>query len=183
VEAPVIGLIGRFHPMKDHATFIQAAGLLHKLRPNVHFLCCGEDVTWQNEALADRIRQADLCDRFHLLGQRRDIPQIAAALTIGTLCSLYGEGFPNVIGEAMACGVPCVVTDVGDSVMIVGDTGRVVPLRAPEALSDAWKHLLDLSVEESRCIALAARERVETHFALPTVVGRYQQLYKDMSRA
>jgi len=182
-DAPLIGLIGRFHPMKDHATFIQAAALLHRLRPDVHFVCCGEDVTWQNTALADRIRQADLCDRFHLLGQRRDIPQVAAALTIGTLCSLYGEGFPNVIGEAMACGVPCVVTDVGDSVMIVGDTGRVVPLRAPESLSEAWKHLLDLSSDERERTSLAARARVETHFALPAVVGRYQQLYKDMSRA
>ena len=181
--APLIGLIGRFHPMKDHATFVQAAALLHPLRPDVHFLCCGEDVTWQNATLADRIRERGLCDRFHLLGQRRDIPQIAAALTLGTLCSLYGEGFPNVVGEAMACGVPCVVTDVGDSVMIVGETGRVVPLRAPAALSEAWKHLLELDPAEQQRIAMAARERVETHFALPSVVGRYQQLYKDMSRA
>jgi glycosyltransferase involved in cell wall biosynthesis len=182
-DAPLIGLIGRFHPMKDHATFVQAAALLHALRPEVHFVCCGEDITWQNDVLADAIKRVDLCDRFHLLGQRRDIPQIAAALTIGTLCSLYGEGFPNVIGEAMACGVPCVVTDVGDSVYIIGKTGRVVPLRSPEALCAAWQEILDLSPEAAQRSALAARARVEAHFALGTVVGRYQKLYKDMSSA
>ncbi len=182
-DAPLIGLIGRFHPMKDHATFVQAAALLHKRRPDAHFLCCGEDVTWQNDALAHAIRQADLCDSFHLLGQRRDIPQIAAALTVCTLCSLYGEGFPNVLGEAMACGVPCVVTDVGDSVFIVGETGRVVPLRAPEALAQAWEGLLSRPLEAVQQGAMAARERVETRFALDAVVERYQELYKDMSRA
>jgi glycosyltransferase involved in cell wall biosynthesis len=182
-EAPLIGLIGRFHPMKDHATFVQAAALLHRQRPEVHFLCCGEDVTWRNASLADPIRQAKLCERFHLLGQRGDMPRIAAALTIGTLCSLYGEGFPNVIGEAMACGVPCVVTEVGDSAAIVGDTGLVVPLRSPDALAEAWNRLLSLSSEAAQRSALAARNRVETLFALDAVVGRYQELYKDMSRA
>lgn len=182
-EAPLIGLIGRYHPMKDHATFVQAAALLHRARPDVHFLCCGEDVVWQTETLAAPIRQADLCDRFHLLGQRGDMPQIAAALNIGTLCSLYGEGFPNVIGEAMACGVPCVVTDVGDSVYIIGETGRVIPPRSPEALAATWESLLSRSPVEVQRGAIAARERVETHFALDAVVGRYQALYKDMSRA
>jgi glycosyltransferase involved in cell wall biosynthesis len=182
-RAPLIGLIGRFHPMKDHATFIQAAIRLHAQRPDVHFLCCGEEVTWQNEALAEPIRRADMCDRFHLLGQRGDMPQIAAALTIGTLCSLYGEGFPNVIGEAMACGVPCVVTDVGDSVAIIGETGRVIPSRAPEALAEAWNSLLSLAPDDATRLSLAARERVETLFALDAVVGRYQQLYKELSRA
>ncbi len=182
-DAPLIGLIGRFHPMKDHATFIQAAALLHRQRPDVHFLCCGEEITWQNEALASRIREANLSDRFHLLGQRGDMPQIAAALSIGTLCSLYGEGFPNVIGEAMACGVPCVVTDVGDSATIIGETGRVVPLRAPEALSAAWKNLLDRAPAAVERGAVAARQRVETLFALDAVVGRYQQMYKELIRA
>jgi glycosyltransferase involved in cell wall biosynthesis len=183
VDAPLIGLIGRFHPMKDHATFIQAAALLHRLRPDVHFLCCGEEITWQNEALASRIREANLSDRFHLLGQRSDMPQIAAALSIGTLCSLYGEGFPNVIGEAMACGIPCVVTDVGDSASIIGETGVVVPLRAPDALSAAWDSLLSRAPADVERGAVAARHRVETLFALDAVVGRYQQLYKDMIRA
>ena len=179
-DTPLIGLIGRFHPMKDHATFVQAAGLLHRQRPDVHFVCCGEDITWQNEALAGAIRQEHLTNRFHLLGQRTDMPQIAAALNIGTLCSLYGEGFPNVIGEAMACGVPCVVTDVGDSVTIIGETGRVIPLRAPEALAEAWGSLLGRSPEAVHLDALAARNRVETLFALNAVVGRYQELYREI---
>ena len=83
----------------------------------------------------------------------------------------------------MACGVPCVVTDVGDSVYIIGETGCVVPMRDPEALSKAWTDLLSRPAEEVKRNALAARERVETHFALDAVVGRYQKLYKDMSSA
>lgn len=180
-DAPLIGLIGRYHPMKDHANFIQAAALLHHRRPDVHFLCCGEGVVPDNAELSRPIRQAELCGQFHLLGQRSDMPRIAAALNIGTLCSLYGEGFPNVIGEAMACGVPCVVTDVGDSVYIVGDTGRVIPQRDPKRLAAAWESLLNRSPEEVQQGARAARERVETHFALDAVVGRYQALYREMS--
>ena len=83
----------------------------------------------------------------------------------------------------MASGVPCVVTDVGDSVAIVGDTGRVVPMRAPEALAEAWNSLLSLPPDAVQRGAIAARDRVQTHFALDAVVGRYQKLYKDMSRA
>ena len=117
-DAPLIGLVGRFDPQKDHRTFVQAAALLLRERPDVHFLLCGDDVTWDNRQLARWIREAGISDRCHLLGHRDDVPRIMAALDIAASSSV-GESFANVIVEAMSCGVPCVVTDVGDSALIV----------------------------------------------------------------
>jgi glycosyltransferase involved in cell wall biosynthesis len=181
-EAPLIGLVGRFNPQKDHRTFVKAAARLHAHLPQVHFLLCGQDVTWDNAPLRRWITAADLPDRCHLLGERDDIPRLTAALDIATTASAYGEGFPNVIGEAMACGVPCVVTDVGDSAHIVGDTGRVVLARDPRALADAWRELVGLGPEDRVQLGLAARRRVEEHFSLPVIVTRYQRLYEELAQ-
>lgn len=181
-EAPLIGLVGRFDAQKDHCTFVKAAARLHANLPEVHFLLCGQEITWDNAQLRRWITAADLPDRYHLLGTRDDIPRLTAALDIATTTSAYGEGFPNVIGEAMTCGVPCVVTDVGDSARIVDDTGRVVPPRDPRALADAWRALLALGPEGRTQLGLAARRRVEQHFSLPVIVDRYQRLYEELAR-
>jgi glycosyltransferase involved in cell wall biosynthesis len=99
------------------------------------------------------------------------------ALDIGTLSSSYGEAFPLVIGEAMACGIPCVVTDVGDCGYLVGDTGRVVPSRDPVALARAWDELIDLGPSGRVRLGQAARARIEALFSLPHVVAEYRALY------
>lgn len=137
-------------------------------------------MTWQNPDLARQLRGTDLCENFHLLGPRTDIPRLTAALDIATLSSRSGEGFPNVVGEAMACGVPCVVTDVGDSGYIVGDTGIVVLPRAPVALQAGWERLLALSPEDRAQLGEQARLRVQTEFSLDTIVTRYEQFFKEM---
>src|SRR5262249_9583363 len=116
----------------------------------------------------------------HLLGLRKDIPRLSAALDIASLCSSYGEAFPNVIGEAMACGVPCVVTDVGDSAFIVGDTGRVVSSKDPSALAAAWWELLQMGPDERRRLGEAARLRIQEHFDLLAITSRYETLYRNM---
>ena len=129
-ELSLIGLIARYDPMKDHGTFLRAAGLLSKTRPDAHFVLVGQAVDRQNAALTTIVAQESIQDRVHLLGERNDVPRIMQALDVVTPSS-YGEGFPNVIGEAMACGAVCVVTDAGDSRRIVGETGIVVPPRDP----------------------------------------------------
>ena len=86
-----------------------------------------------------------------------------------------------VIGEAMACGTPCVVTDVGDCAMIVGQTGIVVPPRDPAALAEGWRKLIDAGPEARRLLGRAARRRVESHFALPSTVERYQAIYEELA--
>lgn len=178
----LIGMMGRFHAMKDHRNLIQAAALLHLTRPDVHFVCAGADVNWQNTELLRWIRAADLCANFHLLGPRTDIPALTAGLDIATLSSQYGEGFPNVIGEAMACGVPCVVTNVGDAAYIVGETGFIVPPRSPVALRSGWERALALSPECRRDLGAQARQRVQTEFSLDMVICRYEQFFREMGR-
>jgi glycosyltransferase involved in cell wall biosynthesis len=102
------------------------------------------------------------------------------ALDIATLSSAWGEAFPLVIGEAMACGVPCVVTDVGDSAYLVGDTGRVVRPRDPEELAAGWEALVELGPDGRRLLGGAARARIEQHFSLPRIAAEYASLYRRM---
>jgi len=182
-ESPLIGLVARFDPQKDHHNFVQAALIFHAVVPETHFLLCGDGITWDNPKLAGWIEAAGLFNCFHLLGRRDDIPHLVPALDIASTASHYGEGFPQVIGEAMACGVPCVVTDVGDSAIIVGETGIVVPAKDPQALADGWSHLLlELSREERLQLGLAARQRVIDTYSLETIVRQYEDLYMSVAR-
>lgn len=179
-ETPLIGLVARFHPQKDHRNFLQAAARLKLERPDVHFVLCGDGVTWENAELAAWVAETDLKENIHLLGRRSDTPQVNAALDIATLSSAYAEGFPNVLGEAMACEVPCVVTDIGDSSLIVGETGITVPPRDSEALANAWLSLLQLPAAQRRTLGQLARRRVEEKFSLRSIVERYEKLYADL---
>lgn len=178
-DTNLIGLICRYHPMKDHANFLQAAALLTKNYPNVYFLLVGTEVNEENQSLYQLIKELGIVDRVHLLGERRDIPRLMAALDIASSSSAYGEAFPLVVGEAMSCGVPCVVTNVGDSGWIVGDTGRVVSPKNSEALANAWKELIGLGAEGREALGRAARERIIECFALESVVAQYEKLYEN----
>lgn len=177
----MIGLIARFDPQKDHRNFLEAAARLHARVPDVHFLLCGDGITEDNTELLDWIEEAGLRQRCHLLGHREDVPRLVAALDIASSSSSYGEGFPNVVGEAMSCGVPCVVTDVGDSALIVGDTGKVVPPRDPDALASAWHELISIGENARRQLGDAARARIKYNFSLPVIASRYQKLFLEMS--
>lgn len=177
----VVGLVARFDPMKDHRTFVRAAALLSARLPGARFILCGPDMTWDNQPLAAWIREAGLQDRFSLLGPRGDVPRVTCAFDLATSSSRSGEGFPNVIGEAMACGVPCVVTDVGDAGLLVGDTGRVVPPEDAGALASAWHDVLMVAPEERAAAGAAARNRVAEHFSLPSIAERYAELYRELA--
>jgi glycosyltransferase involved in cell wall biosynthesis len=179
--ALLIGLVARFDPLKDHATFLRAAGLLGQLCEEPHFVLIGRGITSTNTALRERVEASGVGHRVHLLGERVDIPRLTAALDVAT-CSSYGESFPNIIGEAMACAVPCVVTDVGDAAQIVGDTGRVVPPREPPALAVAWRELIELGPEGRRELGRRARARVEERYSLDSVVRQYEALYERLAR-
>ncbi|GBE45166.1 putative glycosyltransferase EpsF [bacterium BMS3Bbin11] len=174
----LVGLVARFHPQKDHRNFIQAAELIRKNCSSVQFILCGNNVDNENIHLKKWIKQAELEDCFHLLGVRRDVSRLVAAMDVAVSSSLGGEGFPNVIGEAMACSVPCVVTDVGDSALIVGDTGRVVPAKDSEALATAIIQLLEASPELREELGKQARLRVENNYSLESVVKKYEAVYR-----
>ncbi len=118
---------------------------------------------------------------FHLLGLRTDIPRLTAALDIAVSSSAFGEGFSNSIGEAMACGIPCVVTDVGDAKYIVGDTGRIVPAREPQTLGSELIKLIEKPYEERVKIGAAARKRIEENFDINIIAHQYEELYLEVA--
>ena len=176
--SPLIGYVARFDPMKDHPTFLDAACSLLQERRDVHFVMVGRDIDWRNRGLTTRIPKTS-SNNFHLLGERVDVVEITAGLDIA--CSVSsGEGFSNVIGEAMACGTPCVVTDVGDSAFIVGETGFVVKPRDSEGLAGAWRKLLDLGRDRRSELGKAARKRIQEHFDISKIVERYEALYSSL---
>jgi glycosyltransferase involved in cell wall biosynthesis len=181
-DAFLIGTVARFHPMKDHATFLKAAGLLAQKKPGVQFLLAGEGVDLQNAALRDLLFQNGLTHNAHLLGERKDVSRLLAAMDVLTMSSAWGEGFPNIVGEAMASGVPCVVTDVGDAARIIGETGIAIPSRDPITMVKAWESLLSMSLEVRAQRGAAARHRIEEKYALHGMIKNYENLYVEASK-
>jgi glycosyltransferase involved in cell wall biosynthesis len=174
----LIGMVARNHPQKDPGNLIKATALLAGRGADVHVVIVGPDFDTGNAAIMNAIGRTGIGHRISLLGERHDIPDVIAGLDIATLPSAWGEGFPNVLGEAMACGVPCVTTDIGDSAWIVGRTGIVVPPCDPEALADGLGRLVGLGGEGRRQLGADARARVIEHFEVDDIVGRYQGLYE-----
>ena len=173
----LIGIVARYHPVKDHHSFFQAASLLGLRYPDVHFIAAGNGVDPGNLSLSTALDPA-IKSRVHLLGDRSDIADITAALDIATCCSL-AEGMANCIGEAMSCGVPCVVTDVGDSALLVGETGITVPPACPSALALAWQRLLE-NEEMRREKGKAARNRIINHYGIARFRENYWKLYQTL---
>ena len=178
----MVGLVARFDPQKDHQNFIQAAGLIRKNNPSVHFILCGDDITKENLQLMQWIKQAEVEECIHLLGIRKDVSRLVASMDVAVSSSL-GEGFPNVVGEAMACAVPCVVTDVGDSALIVGDTGRVVAAKDSEALATSVIELLQASPEFRKELGKQARLRVKNNYSLDSAVKKFEAVYRGIADA
>src|SRR5262249_20859331 len=135
---------------------------------------------WNNEFLRSQILDLGIAERIHLLGERYDMPRLTAALDIACSSSSCGEGFPNVIGEAMSCGVPCVVTDISESPAIVGNSGRIVAPKDPEGLARAWKDLVDLGPTLRSELGMRARSRVIHCFSITSVVQQYESLYESV---
>lgn len=176
----LVGMVGRFDPQKDHANLIKALSILK--RKGYPFVCLlvGKSLVLENDAIAKQIAANGLGEHVRLLGQRTDIPGVMNALDVHVLSS-YGEAFPNVLPEAMACGTPCVTTHVGDAALIVGDTGWVVPARDPEALADAllsaYREILDQPLKWA-LRKVAARDRVAAHFSIEQMVESYHRVWR-----
>ncbi len=174
----LIGLIARYHPMKDHGNFLRAAARLAASRPEAQFLLTGTGVDSDNAELRGMAESLGLSGRIGLLGERGDVADLMTALDILCVSSSHGEAFPMVVGESMASGVPCAVTDVGDAAWMVGDTGRVAPTRDAEALAAALAELVDLGAEGRRALGIDARQRIRDEFSLERSVAAYQSVYE-----
>ena len=167
----LIGLIARLDPIKDHTVFLQAAALLARERKDVRFVCVGSGPKSYETMLQKLAGNLNLGDLLIWAGDRQDMQVVYNGLDMLVLSS-YGEGFPNVLGEAMACGVPCVVTDVGDTALIVGDTGQVVPSKNPVALKDGMIRMLTKIGKEKRALSKRSRDRIVNEFSVAIMVNR-----------
>jgi glycosyltransferase involved in cell wall biosynthesis len=174
-EARLVGLVARYHPHKDHATFLRAAARVRERCPDAQFVLCGQDVSWDNAELAGLVDSLSLRPAVHLLGRRDDVERVDPALDVACLSSAT-ESFPNVLGEAMACAVPCVATDCGEVRELLGDTGRVVPVRDPAALAGALVEILELEPRAREALGAAARERVKATYDIREVARRFAEV-------
>jgi len=178
-EHVVIGTLGRFNPDKDHANFVRAAGLLAREHAQLRFLMVGRGLDPANMELARWIADTGKADCFVLLGERADVAVCLATMDIFCLSSRT-EGFPNVVGEAMSMGVPCVVTDVGDADMLVADTGIVVPRNDSRRLAQALEQMLRLGADGYRRLGLEAKQRIQSEFTIARARERFESIYQRL---
>lgn len=180
-DAIIVGHVGRWNPNKDYVTLLRAARQVIDFRRDVHFALVGDGIVVGNPELAAILSAEGLSsDRVHLLGRRGDVPDLMAGFDV--LCqSSLSEAFPSVLGEAMACGVPCAATDVGDSGIIIGDAGKVVPPRTPRALAEAVLALLSLDPSAKHQLAIQARASIAERYGLDSVVSRYLEVYRHLT--
>ena len=181
IDTFIIGYVGRYHPQKDIKNLIESLALLNK-EVSFNAILVGQNLDNNNQELVNIINKSKLDDLVHLVGQKDDIPRFMNGIDLFVLSSRFGEAFPNVLNEAMACGTPCVTTNVGDSAVIVGDTGWVVPPNNPESLSNAITsamqekksdHIL-WSQREINC-----KERIIKNFSLERMVNNYFNVWTD----
>lgn len=182
-DAPTVALIARYHPMKDHATFLAAMHGVATALPALRVVLAGRGVDGSNAELRALIAEQHLEGHVSLLGEVADPAGVLAAVDVAVSSSSYGEGFPNVIAESMACGTAVVATDVGDSARILDRFGAVVPPRDPRALSTAVVDMLRRPRAERAGVGQLARQRVLEHFSLAAVVQRYEDLYMELTAA
>ncbi|MFQ6016723.1 MAG: glycosyltransferase [Kiloniellaceae bacterium] len=180
-EHLLIGLVARYDPLKDQENFLRAATIYRRHNAAARFIMGGDGIDDGNARLTCLIRELGIADRVHLLGERSDIPVLTAGFDIAT-CASCGEGFPNVVGEAMACAVPCAATDVGDTAIILAGTGRVVPPKNPAALAAAWAELAALGPEGRRDLGRRARESVVDRYSIGAVAASYQDFYASLCK-
>jgi glycosyltransferase involved in cell wall biosynthesis len=174
-----IGHVARLDPVKDHFTFLKAAEILSEKHNNVKFLCVGDGPDDYKNQLVDFSRSLCLSEKLFWAGARQDMVSIYNAFDL-VLLSSSSEGFPNVVGEAMACGVPCVVTNVGDTAWIVGDTGVVVSSQDPIALAQGVEDLMGKLESNKMAISLTSRERICMNFGLSTMIQQTADLLEGV---
>jgi len=177
-KIPIIGTVARYDPQKDHLNLLKALSIIRS--KNINFLCIlvGQNINKNNINLISDIKRLNLSNHIKLLGQNDNILQVMNGLDILVQSSSYGEGFPNVVAEAMACGTPCIVTDVGDAALIVDKTGWIVPPNSSIKLSKAIIKAID-EIEsiswKKRCNV--ARSRIKKNFNIHKMIKLYNLLW------
>jgi glycosyltransferase involved in cell wall biosynthesis len=175
----LVGMVARVDPLKDHATFIRAAATVAAREPRARFVLVGDGVT-RDSAIAALLAQTGLARRFVLEERSDSVQKVMSALDVFCLAS-RSEGFPNVVGEAMACATPTVATDVGDVRSILADERLVAAPEDPEALANCIEYVLGLDEQARHELGRRQRLRVETEFDIERVWCRYRDLYGSIA--
>lgn len=178
-EALLVGIVARYHAIKNHTGLLQAASRIKAVIPNVRFVLVGSGVSADNPELTSLIREVGLENSTYLLGEQSDVHRIISALDL-LVSGSYVEGFPNVIAEAMSSGIPCVGTDAGDTGLLIRDCGRVVPVGDMDALAASCIEVLSSSVETRRAMGVRGRKKIIENYSISSVVGRYADLYLNV---
>jgi len=176
----ILGMVGRFHPQKNHIGLLKALSIVKKLDYDFKFLLIGRDLNYDNLILESEIKRQNLESNILLLNQRSDMPAVMNALDINVLSSSSGEGFPNVLAEAMACGTPCVTTNIGDAALIVDDTGWVSPPNDPIGLSNAIIEAIEERSNDEELWTLRkqkCRDRIVENFSLDKMIKNYHLVW------
>lgn len=179
-DAKLIGMVGRYDPVKDHENLLLAISILN--RRNISFFCVlvGEDLDESNQEINRMICELEIQNRVILAGQKNDVPAVMSALDLHVLSSCT-EAFPNVVAEAMACETPCIVTDVGDSGHIVGNAGWIVPPQNAQALAEGIElALASLNSANLDEIKKRARARIIANFGMDSMVSSYQAIWQEV---
>ncbi|WP_340266359.1 glycosyltransferase [Sphingobium mellinum] len=175
--ALIVGMAARNHPMKDAANLVDAVKRARSAGIDIHLLLTGEGMDRPAGRLAQLIGELPR-ERVTLRGHDGSLPDLLPGLDLLVLPSAWGEGFPNILGEAMACGLPCIATDVGDSGWIIGDCGMVVPPRDPRRLAEALLAMSGLDRNGRQRLGREARERVKRNFSMDSIARAYAQVYQ-----
>lgn len=175
----LLGHVARYHPMKDHRGFIQAVVMVLRKHPALKVILVGREVEYHTAALLEKLSD-NLIARIQFLGERADVYDLMQAMDILCLSSAWGEGFPNVLGEAMSFGTPCVTTDIADSAEIVAQTGLIVPPSDPTKLSYALLSLVELSFEERGILGKQARKRICERYSMQANTKIYETAYSKI---
>lgn len=174
-DALVIGSLTRAVPEKDLPNLFAAIADFQQHGGHARFVLAGEGMDASNPAIKALMATLPKPAQVHLLGVRRDAPRLIAAFDLATLAS-QREALPLFLAEAMAQGVPCVATDVGDIPALVAETGRIVPAQDPQALAQGWQQLLALSPAQRQQLGQQAQQRVSGCYSLEAVIRTYHEI-------
>ncbi|MEL0167499.1 MAG: glycosyltransferase [Pseudomonadaceae bacterium] len=172
----VVGSVGRYCEAKNHSLFVEAAIDAARDNDRLFFLMIGRGVDTSNHTLVEKVRSAGLAERFVFLGEQSDMPGYMSAMDVFCLHS-DTEGFPNVLGEAMSVGLPCIATDVGDAAYLLGGAGLILPKSNKALLSSAMKELAEKEYFDLKCLGVKCRERVSQYFTLDQSVKEFEKSY------
>jgi glycosyltransferase involved in cell wall biosynthesis len=181
-EAPLIGIVGRIQPVKDHATFLRAAAQLAKHWPSAYFVCVGDGPVARLNQLKQLSADLEISEKVIWAGSQSDMCAVYNALTVLALTST-DEGFPNVLGEAMACGISCVTTNVGDAAAVAGATGVVASVGNYNEIAVALSRMLGETAAEREKRTAGARERIVNLYSIAALGNSTETVFRELMSA